>query len=119
MEVPPLRPIDPATLREGMARRLYRGSVVTGQITLPAAPGMIDEYVTMCDNVFAGVGVRFTADELAQLKTALEAELAVAYEASPRSRIVISYDSPIGRILNYHIKAEWSTIEGAYDNWVA
>jgi hypothetical protein len=119
MEVPPLRPIDPATLREGMARRLYRGSMVTGQITLPAAPGMIDEYVKMCDTVFAGVGVRFTAEELAHFKTALEAELAVAYEASPRSRIVISYDSPIGRILNYHIKAEWSTIEGAYDNWVA
>jgi SAM-dependent methyltransferase len=119
MDGPPLKSIDPSTLREGMARRLYRGSVVTGQITLPAAPGMIDEYVKMCDTVFAGVGVRFTAEELAHLKTALEAQLAAAYQASPRSRIVISYDSPIGRIVNYHIKAEWSTIEGAYDNWVA
>lgn len=99
--------------------RLILQVLVDGQITLPAAPGMIDEYVKMCDTVFAGVGVRFTAEELAHLKTALEAELAVAYEASPRSRIVISYDSPIGRILNYHIKGEWSTIEGAYDNWVA
>jgi SAM-dependent methyltransferase len=119
MDGPPLKSIDPSTLREGMARRLYRGSVVTGQITLAAAPGMIDEYVKMCDTVFAGVGVQFTAEELAHLRTALEAQLAAAYQASPRSKIVISYDSPIGRVLNYHIRAEWSTIEGAYDNWVA
>ena len=119
MEDLPLRSSDSATLREAMARRLLRGSVVTGRITLQAAPGMIDEYVKMCDTVFAGVGVRFSAEELAHLKTVLEGELAVAYEASPRSRIVISYDSPVGRILNYYVKAEWSTIEDAYDNWVA
>jgi SAM-dependent methyltransferase len=119
MEDPPLKSIDPSTLREGMARRLYRSSVVTGQISLPAAPGMIDEYVKMCDTVFAGVGVRFSADELAQLKTVLEGQLAEAYAASPRSRIVISYDSPIGRVVNYHVRAEWSTIEGTYENWVA
>ena len=61
-----------------------------------AVPGMIDEYVKMCDTVFAGVGVRFSAEELAHLKTVLEGQLAEAYEASPRSRIVISYDSPVG-----------------------
>jgi SAM-dependent methyltransferase len=119
MEDLPLRSSDSATLREAMARRLHRGSVVTGQITLPAAPGMIDEYVTMCDTVFAGVGARFTAEQLAQLKTALEAELTAAYGASQRSKIIISYESPIGRIVNYHIRAEWLTIDAAYDNWVA
>ena len=48
MENPPLRSFDPSLLREPMARRLYRRAVVTGQITLPAVPGMIDEYVRMC-----------------------------------------------------------------------
>jgi SAM-dependent methyltransferase len=119
MEDLPLRSIDPATLREAMARRLHRGSVVTGQINLAAVPGMIDEYVTMCDNVFAGLGVRFSADELAQLKTVLEGQLTEAYRVSPRSRIVISYDSPVGKVLNYYVKTEWSTIEGAYEYWVA
>jgi SAM-dependent methyltransferase len=119
MEDPPLKSIEPSTLREAMARRLHRGSIVSGQISLPAAPGMIDDYVTMCDTVFAGVGVRFSADELAALKKVLEGQLAEAYAATPRSRIVISYDSPIGRVLNYHVKAEWSTIENAYENWVA
>src|SRR6185437_16500371 len=114
MEVPPLRSIDPATLREAMARRLHRGSVVTGKISLAAVPAMIDDYVKMCDTVFAGVGVRFTAEELAQLKTVLEGQLAEAYQASPRSRIVITYDAPVGSVVNYYVRAEWFTIEGSY-----
>jgi SAM-dependent methyltransferase len=119
MEDLPPRSIDSATLREAMTRRLHRGSVVTGQISVAAVPGMIDEYVKMCDTVFTGLGVRFTAEELAHLTTVLEGQLAEAYRASPRSRIVISYDSPIGRVLNYHVKSEWATIEGAYEYWVA
>jgi SAM-dependent methyltransferase len=119
MEDLPLRSNDSAGLREGMARRLHRGAVATGQISLVAAPGMIDEYVKMCDTVFAGLGARFTADELAGLRTALEGQLADAYRASPRSRIVISYDFPVGRVLNYHVRAEWLTIEGSYDDWVS
>ena len=86
MEDLPLRSIDSATLREAMARRLYRRSVVTGQIRLPAVPEMIDEYIRMCDTVFAGVGVEFSDEQLARLKTVLEGQLAEAYAASPRSR---------------------------------
>src|SRR5262249_37802511 len=29
------------------------------------------------------------------------------------------YDSPVGKVLNYNVRAEWSTIEAAYDYWVA
>ncbi len=72
----------------------------------------------MCDTVFAGVGVEFSADQLDRLKTVLEGQLTEAYAASPRSNIVISYDSPVGTMLNYTVKAEWSTVEAAYENWV-
>ena len=119
MENPPVRPFDPSLLREPMARRLYRRSVVTGQITLPAVPGMIDEYVRMCDNVFADVGVRFTPEQLGHLRAVLEGQLTQAYTASSRSNIVISYDSPVGTTLNYHVKPEWRTIEATYESWVA
>jgi SAM-dependent methyltransferase len=118
MDDPPLTSIDPPVLREAMARRLYRASMVTGQINLPAVPGMIDEYVKMCDTIFAGVGVQFNADELAQLKTVLEGQLAEAYANSQRSRIVISYDSPVGKMVNYHVRAEWQSIASVYDFWV-
>ena len=102
-----------------MARRLYRRSVVTGEISLPAVPGMIDEYVTMCDTLFAGVGRRFSAEQLAHVRTVLEGELAEAYAASPRSNIVVSFNAPIGTILNYHVKAQWWTVEGAYEKWIS
>ena len=104
---------------KSMARRLYRRSVVTGEITLPAAPGMIDEYVTMCDTLFAGVGRRFSAEELAHVRTVLEGQLAEAFATSPRSTIVISYNAPIGMTLNYNVKAQWWTVEGAYENWIS
>jgi 2-polyprenyl-3-methyl-5-hydroxy-6-metoxy-1,4-benzoquinol methylase len=103
---------------EAMTRRLYWRSVVTGQITLPAVPGMIDEYVTMCANLFAGVGRRFTAGELDHVREVLAGQLAEAFAASPRSNIVVSFNAPIGTVLNYHVKAEWFTVEGAYENWV-
>lgn len=119
MKNPPLRSINPTLLRESMARRLYRRSVVTGEITLPAVPSMIDEYLTMCDTLFAGVGRRFTAEQLAHTKTLLEGQLAEAYAASPRSTIVISFNAPVGTTLNYHLEARWWTVEGAYENWIA
>ncbi|EID14162.1 class I SAM-dependent methyltransferase [Mycobacterium xenopi] len=105
-------------LREAMARRLRRRAVAMGQITLPAVPSMVDEYVTMCDNVFAGLGVRFSPEQFAQLKSVLEDQLAEAYAASSRSNIVISFHAPIGTVLNYRVNAQWATIESAYDQWL-
>jgi len=101
-----------------MTRRFYTRSVVTGEIALPAVPSMIDEYVTMCANLFADVGRRFAPDELAHLRKVLESQLTEAYSASPRSRIVISYTAPIGAALNYEVKAQWWTVAGAYENWI-
>ncbi|MEO8815955.1 MAG: class I SAM-dependent methyltransferase, partial [Mycobacterium sp.] len=115
----PFSSTDPPSLREPMTRRLLRRSVMTGQLTLPAVPGMIDEYVTMCGNVFAALGVRFTTDELVHLKAALAEQLAEAYSASPRSNIIISYDVPVGVVLNYMVRVEWQTIESAYENWIS
>jgi SAM-dependent methyltransferase len=106
-------------LKEGMARRLYRRSVAKGEITLPAVPGMVDEYVTMCATLFAGVGRGFTAEQLAHLRKVLEEQLAEAFAASSRSNIIISYDAPIGTVLNYHVNPQWWTVEAAYENWIS
>ncbi|HTQ15937.1 class I SAM-dependent methyltransferase [Mycobacterium sp.] len=118
MQDPPSRPFDSAMLREAMTRRLLRRSVAAGQITLPAVPGLIDEYVAMCGKLFAAVGVRYSPEEFAQLKSVLEGELAKAYAASSRSNIVISFHAPFGVALNYRVTAESTTIGGAYDEWV-
>jgi 2-polyprenyl-3-methyl-5-hydroxy-6-metoxy-1,4-benzoquinol methylase len=102
-----------------MTRRLHRRAVAQGEIRIPAVPGMLEEYVSMCDDLFASLGVRFSAEELAQLRSVLAGQLADAYAASPRSDIVITYEAPVGLSVSYHVKAQWFTVQGAYDNWVA
>jgi 2-polyprenyl-3-methyl-5-hydroxy-6-metoxy-1,4-benzoquinol methylase len=119
VEDPAPRSFDPSMLRDAMARRLYRRAVAEGQITLPAVPALLDEYVTMCENVFASLGVQFTAEESAQLERALQGELAKAFKASSRSNIVISFNAPFGVMLHYRVKADVSTIAVEYDHWVA
>jgi precorrin-6B methylase 2 len=109
---------DPSTLREAMARRLHRRAIGSGQITVPAVPAMIDDYVAMCEHIFASVGAKYTAEEFIQLRMMLETELAKAYAASSRSGVVISFDIPFGTGVNYRVQADWQTIAGAYDTWV-
>lgn len=112
------RSFDPSALRAAMARRLHRRTMSEGQLVLPAVPGMLDEYVTMCTTIFAGLGIRYTAEETVQLKAVLEGELAKAFKASSRSNIVVQFNSPFGTTLNYRVKPQWATIGADYDNWV-
>lgn len=118
MEYLPVNSSGPS-LRQSLTRRLIRRAVATGSITVPAVPGMLDECVELCDDMFKSVGVRFNAEELAHLRTVLEGQIAESYAASPRSDIVITYEAPVGAALTYHVKAQWFTVEGAYNNWVA
>jgi SAM-dependent methyltransferase len=119
MDSPPARSVDEALQRNAMTRRLHRRSLVAGQITVPAVPGMIDEYVSMCETLFAAVGRPFTAEQLGEVRAVLAGQLAEAYAHSPRSNIVISLDAPFGTILNYHVKPEWWSVETAYENWIS
>jgi protein-L-isoaspartate O-methyltransferase len=107
------------TLEDGLLRRVHWRASASGQLSLPAVPGMLDEYVTMCAGVFANVGRRFSDEELAHLRSVLEGELAQAFAGSPRSHVVVSYNALIAGALDYHVKPEWWTVEGAYENWVA
>lgn len=117
VDTPP-QSFDPSMLREAIVRRLYRRSVAEGQVTVPAVPALIDEYVLLCGNICATLGVWHTPEQSARLKTVLEAELAKAFKASPRSEIVISYDAPFGTGVNFRVKAQWRTIDADYDQWV-
>lgn len=106
-------------LRGAMTRRLLGRAVASGEIRLPAVPDMLDDYQSMCERTFAALGVAFSAEQSGRLREVLAGQLAAAYAASPRSEIVITHDSPVGLTVNYHVKAVWNTIGGAYDAWVA
>ena len=106
-------------IRQSLTRRLHRRAVVDGRISLPAAPGMINEYMEMCSTIFASVGCAFTPEQLDRLREILTAQATAAYEKSPRSNIIITYGSPVGTMLNYHVNTEWWSVEESYNNWIA
>ena len=110
---------DPSTLRDAIIRRLYRRSVAEGHITVPAVPALIDEYVQLCANICATLGVWFTPDQSAHLRKTLETELAKAFKASHRSEIVITFGAPFGTGVNFRVQAQWRTVDADYDQWVA
>jgi SAM-dependent methyltransferase len=118
VDEPPPRSFDRSVLHEAMVRRVYRRTMAEGQIRVLAVPGLIDEYAQLCSNICASLGVAYTPEQSFQLKKVLEAELAKGFKASQRSEIVISFQLPFGTGLNYHVKAEWWTIEADYDHWV-
>ncbi|MEX0671193.1 MAG: class I SAM-dependent methyltransferase, partial [Pirellulales bacterium] len=109
---------DPS-LRDPLVRRLLGRAIATGQIRLPAAPSLGDDYEALCLKTFAALGVEFSAEQRRTLRAALDGQLAIAFKASPRSEIVIAFDAPLGLKVNYTITAKWSSIDAAYDEWVA
>jgi SAM-dependent methyltransferase len=117
--VPPVSVDQTQEWKDAMTRRIYSRSVVNGEISLPAIPSMLDEYVQMLGRVFADVGRKFNDDELAHLRTVLESQLAEAYAISHRSNVVVSYNAPVGPTLHYQVNARWFTVAEAYENWIA
>lgn len=111
--------LDQTALRAAVTRRLHRRGVVRGEIVLPAVPGMVEEYVTTLDETFKAIGVQFSEEDFDHMRGILRTQLNEAYTASPRSDIVISYESPVGLTASYTINSRWYTVAGAYDNWIA
>jgi len=115
----PFEAFNQSDIRASMKRRLHRRGVMNGSIVLPAVPDMVDDYVEMCESTFRSVGVAFSEDQLHQLRGVLVEQLAIAYAASPRSEIVITYEKPVGMRVDYFVKAQWAALDVAYDQWVA
>lgn len=107
-----------AIVREGLQDRLLNRATAQGSIALPAVPAMIDDYVGICLRTFIALGVEFSTEQEQALRAVLLKQLQAAFDASPRSQIEITYESPIGSRISYHVSTRWSSIETAYDNWV-
>lgn len=115
----PLSSMSHHQVRSALVRRLMRRTVASGQITLPAVPALLDEYLGLCEQTFAALGVDFSDDQRLQLRDVMARQLAVAWAESPRSEIAIHYQCPVGLTLSYEVKPQWSPLSAAYDNWVA
>jgi 2-polyprenyl-3-methyl-5-hydroxy-6-metoxy-1,4-benzoquinol methylase len=102
-----------------MTRSLYSRSVVAGEISLPAVPSMLDQYVEMCSRIFADMGRKFSDEDVAQLRAALRSQLLEAFLNSHRSNVVISYMANAEPGLQYKVNARWFTVAEAYENWIS
>ena len=104
---------------DALARTLRRRTIAEGTITLPSVPALLDDYVTTCLSTFSAIGVEFDDQQCSELREILRAQLDESFAASPRSSIVITYDVPIGHMVNYHVRPQWASVEQTYDGWVA
>jgi SAM-dependent methyltransferase len=114
----PLQPVQQLA-KESLNWQILNLSTVEGKISLPAVPGMIDEYTTLCVDLFAGVGRRFSTEEVAHLRSVLEGQLAAAHSTSPCSNIVISYNASGGPTLHYRVDTQCWTLEANYEWWIS
>ena len=109
---------NPILQREAMTRKLDRRISCEGKVTLPAVPGMLDVYTNRCAEVFAALGRKLNAPELAELRKILDGQLKEAFSRSQRSNITVSYQSSVSGLLNYFVAPQYATIEQTYAAWV-
>jgi SAM-dependent methyltransferase len=114
------RETNPNVLRPGMIRRLSRRSGAHGQISWPAAPSLLDYYVQQLGIVFAALGRVFSAEELKRVRDIMEKKLALGFQESPFSKVVIDFftEAPPNTALTYTVSHRVVTISDEYAEWV-
>ncbi len=110
---------ETSSFDEAVVSRLVTKITANGQITFPAVPALLDDYVDRCTEVFASVGREFSDEERDHLRSVLEGVLDAAYRASQRSTVTVHYESVAAGALSYNVVLHAMTIEEAYHHWVA
>jgi len=105
-------------LKESMTRRLLNHSSVSGSISLPAVPGMIDEYLTICARIAANAGRDFPDEERARLRTQLKRRLAEAYSASSRSILNLVFMAAADHPMQYQVIIHRGKMDRDYAHWL-
>lgn len=111
--------VQASVQQQALRHRLDRRIAADGKFSLPAVPGMLDDYAERCRQVFAALGRAFSETEMEHLRKVLAQQLAAAFEKSQRSSITLSYKADIAGALNYSVTAHAATLEETYDTWVA
>lgn len=108
----------PVIVRQAINRRLARRAEASGRIVLPAVPALIDQYVELCTALFRALGRPFGSPAARDYaRTLILEKLVEAYEISHRSNIILTYDAPIGTVLNYTVSTDPRTVAEAYESW--
>lgn len=114
------RETNAAVLKQAMIRRLPRRLQCSGEIALPAVPGLLEHYVKIFDGIWEGVGRKFTPPELDEFRKSLAARLEQAFNASSSSKVVVTYqtDPSPKTSLTWKIVAMSADFTDEYQHWV-
>lgn len=111
---------NPNVLRDAMMRRVYRRTRSSGNMTLPAAPSMLDAYVELLSTQFRVIGRVFSKEEEAHLRKVLSEKLIEGWRHSPHCHIYIEWQTgePPAVSISYTVWARLSSMKEQYEDWV-
>jgi SAM-dependent methyltransferase len=113
------RESHPAVLRQAVLRKLPPCIDTKGEISLPAVPAFLDQYLEKLLSIFTALGRKFNEPEMENLRDILARWLERGWEQSPHTRLVVRYESeppPISTI-SYHVSLDVVTIADTYERW--
>jgi SAM-dependent methyltransferase len=114
------RETNQTVLKKAMIERLPRRLSGSAQVTLAAAPSLLEHYVQSLHTIFAQHGRVFNEQETEHLRGILDKKLKEGFAASPYARVVVNFetDPPPKTSLSYRVATMVSTIADEYDSWV-
>lgn len=114
------RETNAAVLKQAMLRRLPRRMQGKGEMVLPPVPGLIDHYVKLFDQIWEGMGRKFSPAELDEFRKSLLSRLEQAFAVSASAKVVVSYetDPPPKASLTWKVVALSSSYADEYQHWV-
>ncbi|MEE6137984.1 class I SAM-dependent methyltransferase [Mycobacterium sp. 050128] len=111
----------PAPLRESIVAQLLDAATIgdiAATVDLPAVPGLIDEYLTVCVRLCAALGRELADEERARIRRRLTRRLTEAHAASTRSIVRVVFAAFRGRPVQSQITAHPQTLQRYYARWL-
>lgn len=114
------RETNAAVLKQAMLRRLPRRLQGSGEMSLPAVPGLLEHYVKIFDGLWESMGRKFAPAELDEFRKSLAQRLDQAFKTSASAKVVVSYqtDPSPKTSLTWKVAALGASFEDEYRHWV-
>ncbi len=119
----PITVNDHNLIEKALLLKVKRLTSARGQLVLPCAPALLDEYMSQFNALLKALGQNFTPDELNGLRQLVERKLNEGYQASPHSRLVFKYEPPepthgLTSGLKITVTTEIASLENKYQRWL-
>lgn len=119
----PITVTDHNLIEKALLLKVKRLTSARGQLVLPCAPALVDEYMSQFNALLKALGQNFTPDELNGLRQLVERKLNEGYKASPHSRLVFKYEPPeptqgLTSGLKITVTTEIASLENKYQRWL-